>query len=126
MAGQATREQMLAEADKQFQKQAKQNRAQAARISLFVAYLEETGDLTQFNNWCRQNNVPTPDDDGLVEALCEVQHDAYERAADEFGWATNPESRKPWADVPESNKETMRASMRAVLKALQIRGKFDD
>jgi hypothetical protein len=52
--------------------------------------------------------------DELVEQACEVMHDAYEKAALGTGWATNPESRKPWADVPEANKETMRASVGAL------------
>lgn len=50
-----------------------------------------------------------------VEAACEVMHDAYERAAVGAGWETNAASRKPWADVPEANKETMRAAVFALL-----------
>lgn len=50
-----------------------------------------------------------------VEHLCEVMHDAYEAAAVEAGWSTQARSRKPWADVPEENKVTMRAAVRAVL-----------
>lgn len=50
-----------------------------------------------------------------VEAACEVMHDAYEKAAVGAGWETNPASRKPWADVPEANKATMRAAVGAVL-----------
>lgn len=53
-----------------------------------------------------------------VERACEVMHDAYEKAADFHGWETNPASRKPWADVPESNKATMRAAVRALLDHL--------
>lgn len=55
-------------------------------------------------------------DDVDVEAACEVMHDAYEAAAAGAGWETNPESRKPWAEVPEANKETMRAAVRALLE----------
>jgi hypothetical protein len=61
----------------------------------------------------RQGQGLDPHDD-LVEQACEVMHDAYEKAALGTGWATNPESRKPWADVPEANKETMRASVGAL------------
>lgn len=50
-----------------------------------------------------------------VEQACEVMHDAYERAAVGAGWETNPKSRKPWADVPEANKATMRAAVQALL-----------
>jgi hypothetical protein len=42
-------------------------------------------------------------------------HDAYEQAALGAGWETNPASRKPWADVPEANKATMRAAVIALL-----------
>lgn len=50
-----------------------------------------------------------------VELACEVMHDAYEQAAVEAKWETNPQSRKPWADVPEANKQTMRAAVTALL-----------
>jgi hypothetical protein len=50
-----------------------------------------------------------------VELCCEVMHDAYEAAAVGAGWDTNPASRKPWADVPEANKATMRVSVSALL-----------
>lgn len=51
-----------------------------------------------------------------VDQACEVMHDAYEKAAVGAGWETNPESRKPWTDVPEANKATMRAAVRALLE----------
>ena len=54
-----------------------------------------------------------------LERLCEVMHDAYEQAAAGEGWATNPASRKPWKDVPEANKRTMRIAVRALLSALE-------
>lgn len=56
-----------------------------------------------------------------VEKACEVMHDAYERAAVGAGWETNTASRKPWADVPEANKQTMRAAVRALLDHLGAR-----
>lgn len=52
--------------------------------------------------------------DFLVEEACEVMHDAYEAATNE-GWETQQASRKPWADVPEANKATMRAAVTALL-----------
>ena len=52
---------------------------------------------------------------GGVEALCIVFHDAYEAAAIDVGWETQERSRKPWADVPEANKATMRATIAHVL-----------
>lgn len=51
-----------------------------------------------------------------VEQACEVMHDAYEKAAVGAGWETQEASRKPWAEVPEANKETMRAAVSALLK----------
>jgi hypothetical protein len=53
-----------------------------------------------------------------LEWACELMHDAYEAAAAGAGWETNPASRKPWADVPEPNKVTMRAAVSALLDAL--------
>lgn len=51
----------------------------------------------------------------IVERACEIMHDAYEKAAAGAGWETNPASRKPWADVPEANKTTMRVAVGALL-----------
>ena len=50
-----------------------------------------------------------------LDRLCEVMHDAYEKAARGAGWETNPASRVPWADVPESNKAAMRSAVTALL-----------
>lgn len=50
-----------------------------------------------------------------VERACEVMHGAYESAAAEQGWETQAVSRKPWADVPEANKATMRAAVTALI-----------
>lgn len=55
-----------------------------------------------------------------VDALCEVIHDAYEAAAKREGWETQARSRKPWADVPEANKATMRVAVLALLRALGL------
>lgn len=60
----------------------------------------------------------TEPSDQLVEHLCEAMHDAYEAAAVTLGWSTQEKSRKPWVDVPEANKATMRAAVRATLRAL--------
>jgi len=56
--------------------------------------------------------------DAVVEHLAKVQHDAYETAAVVSGWETQADSRKPWADVPEANKRTMRSSITALLAEL--------
>jgi hypothetical protein len=49
-----------------------------------------------------------------LEAACEVLHIAYEHAAFEQGWQTNPKSRKPWAHVPEAKKQAMRLAVLAL------------
>lgn len=54
-----------------------------------------------------------------VERACEVLHDAYEDAARNHGWATQEASRKPWADVPEANKATMREAVKVLLTWLE-------
>ncbi len=56
--------------------------------------------------------------DPRIEAACKVMHHAYESAAVGAGWATQKASRKPWADVPEPNKVTMRAAVSALLEHL--------
>lgn len=50
-----------------------------------------------------------------IEQMCELMHDAYEKAAAEQDWSTQESSRKPWADVPEKNKATMRIAVRALV-----------
>ncbi|KTS90696.1 hypothetical protein NS183_07915 [Microbacterium testaceum] len=52
-----------------------------------------------------------------VERSCEIMHDAYEAAAASEGWDTQEASRKPWVDVPEANKRTMRHAVRTLLEA---------
>ena len=51
---------------------------------------------------------------GYIEHLCEVMHDAYEAAAVQEGWETQERSRKPWSEVPEANKATMRVAVLAL------------
>lgn len=53
-----------------------------------------------------------------VEDACRVMHDAYEAAAVQAGWETQERSRKPWEDVPEANKATMRAAVSALMEHL--------
>jgi hypothetical protein len=66
-----------------------------------------------------QKRVPDPDDLRLIEELSEVAHNAYEAAAAEQGWVTNPRSRVPWEEVPDANRATTRAAIRAVLARLR-------
>lgn len=58
------------------------------------------------------------DETARVEWACEIMHDAYEAAAVREGWETQERSRKPWADVPEANRATMRGAVGALLTAL--------
>lgn len=55
-------------------------------------------------------------DDASIEQYCRVMHDAYEAAAPEAGWETNIASRTAWDEVPEANKQTMRAAVRALVE----------
>ena len=45
-------------------------------------------------------------------------HAHYERLAPDFGYATRPDSAKPWADVPERNRRLMVATVGHVLRDL--------
>lgn len=67
---------------------------------------------------CMMTRHPGQEHEGFVERACKVMHDAYERAATETGWETQQASRKPWADVPATNKATMRAAVNALLEWL--------
>jgi hypothetical protein len=58
-------------------------------------------------------NVPP-----VLERCCEVMHDACEAAAIRHGWKTQEASRRPWKDVPESNKCTMRCAVNTLIRHL--------
>ena len=62
--------------------------------------------------------MTTPEHAAAVETCCVVMHDAYERAAVGAGWETHAASRKPWSEVPEANKATMRVAVQALLDHL--------
>ena len=47
--------------------------------------------------------------------LARLFHETYEELAPRFGYATRPESRVAWDDVPENNKRLMIATCREVL-----------
>ena len=53
--------------------------------------------------------------DTHIERACEVMHDAYEEAAKSTGWETQESSRVAWAEVPESNKQTMVQAVSALV-----------
>lgn len=68
------------------------------------------------------NNAPVKDHSMTneeIEIACEIMHDAYELAALKAGWETNELSKKPWSQVPEANKVTMRKAVIAVIPYIQ-------
>jgi hypothetical protein len=50
-----------------------------------------------------------------VEEIAAALHEEYEEAAVENGYETRPESRVPWEQVPEANRATMLAAIKALL-----------
>lgn len=54
------------------------------------------------------------------EELAQFFHETYERLAPDFGYKTRQESRKPWAEVPESNRRLMIAVCAEVLAAYRV------
>ena len=59
--------------------------------------------------------------DTAAEHIARAFHEAYERLAPEFGYATRAESAVPWASVPESNRRLMVATVEALLASGVIR-----
>ncbi len=57
------------------------------------------------------------------EELAQLFHEAYERLAPDFGYETRKASAKPWAEVPEKNKQLMVAVCGEVLSHLSSEGK---
>lgn len=54
----------------------------------------------------------------MWEYVARCFHAHYERLAPDFGYATRPDSAKPWADVPERNRRLMVATVGHVLRDL--------
>jgi predicted kinase len=54
--------------------------------------------------------------DGDAEALARRFHETYERLAPDFGYETRKASAVPWENVPEKNKNLMRAVCAELLK----------
>lgn len=88
------------------------------QLSGFRTFLAEHSEQQHRRLLLTMHHGDSGEINALVDAACEVMHDAYEQAALGAGWETNPESRKPWSDVPEANKQTMRAAVRALLNWL--------
>lgn len=53
-----------------------------------------------------------------IEALAAVVHQAYLDTCERLGWPVKPENQVPYTDLTEDSKELDRASVRAVLTAL--------
>jgi hypothetical protein len=49
-----------------------------------------------------------------AEEIARVFHQTYEEQAPEFGYRTREASAKPWAEVPEDNRELMIATAHGV------------
>jgi hypothetical protein len=54
-----------------------------------------------------------------AEELAQFFHETYEHLAPSFGYKTREASAKPWAEVPEQNKNLMIAVCREVLEKLK-------
>lgn len=63
---------------------------------------------------CTLDGVPDRDEI-VADIVAAAFHDTYERLAPEHGYATREGSRKPWGQVPENNRNLMRATVRHLL-----------
>ena len=54
------------------------------------------------------------------ELLARTFHDSYERLAPSFGYDTRDDSRQPWEQVPEQNRNLMVATAEAVIAHLGL------
>lgn len=55
------------------------------------------------------------------ERLAQLFHETYERLAPDFEYKTREASAKPWADVPEQNKQLMIAVAAELLPQIERR-----
>ena len=53
-----------------------------------------------------------------AEQLAKMFHETYEDLAPDFGYGTRTDSRKPWCDVPEKNRNLMIAVAGKILPVL--------
>lgn len=53
------------------------------------------------------------------EQLAQRFHETYERLAPQFGYETRRASAKPWAEVPENNRQLMTAVCAEMLDLIQ-------
>lgn len=66
--------------------------------------------------------IPSPD---AAKALAQQFHEAYERLAPSFGYATRQESAKPWDDVPVANRQLIEEVCREVMLPKLLQAKRD-
>lgn len=57
----------------------------------------------------------------LAETIAQAFHEAYEELAPSTGYETRVESRKPWSDVPATNKTLMINTVQRLLDTGVIR-----
>jgi hypothetical protein len=50
------------------------------------------------------------------ERIARAFHGVYETLAPEYGYESRPESRVPWADVPEKNRALMIGTVRRLVE----------
>lgn len=50
------------------------------------------------------------------QAIAQAFHEAYERLAPDFDYATRTRTRVPWSKVPEDNRELMVATAKDLLE----------
>lgn len=53
--------------------------------------------------------------EGAAQQIAAAFHEAYERLAPQHGYETREASAKPWADVPENNRQLMAATVTDLL-----------
>jgi len=60
------------------------------------------------------------------EELARLYHRSYEDLAPEFNYKTKNESKKPWEEVPENNRQLMIAAARRVLRQMEAQRRVID
>lgn len=56
-----------------------------------------------------------------VAEVARLFHEHYDRLAPDYGYKTREESAVPWSEVPEANKQLMKATVQAVFESLGMR-----
>lgn len=56
-----------------------------------------------------------------AEMIAKAFHESYERQAPDYGYKTRESSAKPWEEVPDQNRDLMRAVVQDLLDRNIIR-----